>query len=141
MIVYSIKYLPMFSSSSLFSPSQTLTVTPFFFIFLSEGWFRVNFYPKITSQSCFSLYPIWITDFTYFLFSFVCFCDFVVSEMTLFVLISRLCAVCFWFSVLVYSVYLIQVERLALSKCRSDQWKWLWRRQRCNPETWIFRRL
>jgi len=83
-------------SLSLFSPSQTLAVTPFFsFFFLSEGWFRVNFDPKITPPNCFSLYPNWISDFTYFLFSFVCFCDSVVSE--------RLCL--FWFSVFVRCVF------------------------------------
>jgi len=38
---------------------------------------------------------------------------------------------------------LIQVEKLALSNYRSDQWQWLWRRQRCRSrdmiilETWI----
>ena len=68
---------------------------PFFFFFLSEGWFRVNFDPKITPLSCFSFYPNWISDFTYFLFSFVCFCDFVVSE--------RLCL--FWFPVFVRCVF------------------------------------
>jgi len=126
--------------SNLFSPSQTLVVTPFFF--LSEGWFSANFDPKITPPSCFSFYPNWISDFTYFLFSFICFCDFVIS--------ARLCL--FWFPVFVRcvfdfpsscGVYLIQVERLVLSKCRPDQWQWLWRRQRCRsgdmsiPETWI----
>jgi len=29
---------------------------------------------------------------------------------------------------------LIQVEMLAFSRCRSDQWQWLWRRQRCRFE-------
>jgi len=79
------------------SPSQIVPVTSFFF--LSEGWFRVNFDPKITPQSCFSFYPNWISDFTYFLFSFVCFCDFVVSE--------RLCL--FWFPVFVRCVFLFPV--------------------------------
>jgi len=65
------------------------------FFFLLEGWFRVNFDPKITHPSCFSLYPTWISDFTYFLFSFVCFCDFVVFE--------RLCL--FWFPVFVRCVF------------------------------------
>jgi len=106
---------------SLSSLSQTLVVTLFFFFF-SEGWFRVNFDPKITPPNCFSFYPNWISDFTYFLFSFVCVCDFVVFE--------RLCL--FWFPLFVRcvfdfpslcGVYLIQVERLALSKGKSDQWQ------------------
>jgi len=38
---------------------------------------------------------------------------------------------------------LIQVEILALSKCRSDQWQWFWCRQRYRsgdmsiPKTWL----
>jgi len=64
----------------------------------------VNFDPKIISSSCFSLHPNCISDFTYFLFSFVCFCDFVVFE--------RLCLFwfpvfvrCFWFPVLVRCLF------------------------------------
>jgi len=95
---------------SLFSPSQTLAVTPFFFFFLPEGWFRVNFDSKVTPLSCFSLYPNWISDFTYFLFSFVCFCDFVVS--------ARLCL--FWFPVFVRCVFWFPV----VVRCLFDSgWK------------------
>jgi len=96
-------------SFSLFSNPSCHSFLLLFFFFLLDGWFKVNFNPKITPPSCFFFYPNWISDFTYFQFSFVCFCDFVVS--------ARLCL--FWFPFW-YSVYLIQVGRLlALNKIRS----------------------
>jgi len=60
---------------------------------------RVNFDPKITHPSCFFLYPNWISDFTYFQFSFVYFCDFVVY--------AQLCL--FWYSVFVRCVFYFPV--------------------------------
>ena len=94
-----------FISLSLFSPSQTLAVTHFFFFFLLEGWFRVNFDAKITSPRCFFFYLNWICDFTYFSVFLRWFLWFNRLWTTLFVLIFRLCAVCFWFPILVRCLF------------------------------------
>jgi len=86
-----------------FSPSQTLTVTHFFFFSSCQrGDLGSILTQKLPLRIVLSFYPNWISDFTIFYVFFRLFCDFVV---TLFVLISRFCAVCFWFPVLVRCLF------------------------------------
>jgi len=80
-------------------------VTHFFFLSTKEGWFWVNFDSKITPPNWFSFYPNWISDFHIFLVFFRLFLWCRCLCTTLFVLISRLCTVCFWFSFLVWCLF------------------------------------
>jgi hypothetical protein len=89
---------------SLFLSFSNPSVTFFFFSFLAEGWFRVNFDTKITPPLFFLLSWLnkWFHIFSVFFRLFLWFRHLCT---TLFVLISRLCAVCFWFSVLVRCLF------------------------------------
>ena len=118
---------------SFSNPSRHL-----FLLFLfSEGWFRVNFDSKITPPSCFFLYPNWISDFTYCLF-FRLFLWFRRLWTTLFVLISRLCAMCFDFPVLVRCLFdsgwKISFEQVQINDNDFDVVNV------ADPKTWVIQR-
>jgi len=96
----------LFSLSLLSAVAKTLVFSP---SYIKEGWFRVNFWPKITLLTRFFLFPFYWNKWFSHLFHFL-FCDFVIFVRRWFV--RRFCATLF--------VFLVSLRYLIGSDCQIN---------------------